>query len=66
MDQQPIDVIEGYLGITLIRPAAIDEIDAKEIAAALAQLDEERITALEGLEGAWGQPEVQDEINRER
>ena len=66
MDQLAIDVIEGFLGVPLIAPERIHELDAKEIAAALNRIDDERIAALEETEDAWAQPEVQDEINRER
>ena len=66
MDQQSIDVIEGFLGVPLIAPERIHELDAKEIAAALDRIDDERLAALDETEDAWRQPEVQDEINRER
>jgi hypothetical protein len=66
MDRLSIDVIEGHLGVPLIAPERIHELDAKEIAAALGRLDEERIAALEETEDAWEQPGIVDETNRER
>jgi hypothetical protein len=66
MDQLAIQTIENFLQVPLIAPERIHEIDAKEIAAALDRIDDERIAALEETEDAWAQPEVQDELNRER
>jgi hypothetical protein len=66
MDQLSIQTIEGFLGVPLVAPERIHEIDAKEIAAALGRLEEEAAEAREDLEDAWDQPEVQDETNRER
>ena len=66
MDQLSIQTIENFLGVPLIAPAAIHELDAKEIAAALDRIDDDRIAALGETEDAWEKPEVQDELNRER
>ena len=66
MDQLAIQTIEDFLDVPLIAPAAINEIDSRAIAAALARLEGERIAALEEKEDAWSHPEVQDELNRER
>jgi hypothetical protein len=64
MDQLSIHTIENFLGVPLIAPERIHEIDAKEIAATLLNLSDEAFGARE--EDSWDQPEVQDEINRER
>ena len=66
MDQLAIDVIEGFLGVPLIAPERIHELDAKEIASTLDRIDDARLAALDESEDAWRQPEVQDETNRER
>jgi hypothetical protein len=66
MDQLAIQTIEGFLGVPLIAPERIHEIDAKEIAAALNRIDDARLAAVEEADDAWAQPEVQDETNRER
>ena len=64
MDQLAIDVIEGFLGVPLIAPERIHELDAKEIAAALGRLEEEAAEARDDAEDAWGKSI--DETNVER
>ena len=64
MDQLAIDVIEGFLGVPLIAPERIHDLDAKEIAAALDRIDDERLAALGDTEDAWEKPI--DETNVER
>ena len=66
MDQLAIDVIEGFLEVPLIDPAAINEIDSRELAAALARLEGEVAMAREYAEDIRDQPEVYDETTHER
>jgi hypothetical protein len=64
MDQLAIQTIEGFLSVPLIAPAAIHDLDAKEIAVVLTRLDAEVDEAKKEVEDPWDEDADEELMER--